>query len=200
MSKTVKLGIGLASFFIPVAILLLWGVATHKEAGLMPVCWPAEGEGYAVYNQACEHTIKWPKIPLLVRIDLADDTLVYTSAIEGAMKLWNSQVGPLFIKVHAGAADVIVQWGPTAMDNSAGYTQHIGAKEGVRQAVITFTDPNDLHMMYRFAVHEFGHVLGLAHDDFTSSIMYPVQPAVNDKISFVLPTDADIKLLKKLYF
>jgi predicted Zn-dependent protease len=56
-------------------------------------------------------------------------------------------------------------------------------------------------LAYLIAVHELGHVIGLAHDDFESSPMYPV--TVDDSGSEVLRTirvsDSDVRLLRTTY-
>jgi predicted Zn-dependent protease len=45
--------------------------------------------------------------------------------------------------------------------------------------------------------HEFGHVLGLGHDDFRTSVMFP--EITNESITIMRMTDNDRKLLRGLY-
>ncbi|ESO08432.1 hypothetical protein HELRODRAFT_150681, partial [Helobdella robusta] len=46
------------------------------------------------------------------------------------------------------------------------------------------------------AVHEFGHVLGLAHSNISTSIMFPYYPGYRDNFSLSLD---DINAIKMLY-
>ena len=45
-------------------------------------------------------------------------------------------------------------------------------------------------------VHEFGHVLGLEHDDYVKSIMYPVLPSRLGRASY---SDYDREIIQDLY-
>ena len=47
--------------------------------------------------------------------------------------------------------------------------------------------------------HEFGHCLGLAHDDYPKSIMYPTMTPIPDGIQPPWFSDYDRRLLRDLY-
>ena len=51
----------------------------------------------------------------------------------------------------------------------------------------------------RVLYHEMGHCLGLAHDDYPLSIMYPKQRATADKTIPPWISDSDRVLLRELY-
>lgn len=187
-------------FFLLITLLAIIGLTYHTEPGFLHACWP-RSEGYLTYNGACPQEIKWSRkqIPLAVRLAMDSSSDVYRKSIQEAMATWNREVGLVFIEIQAGHADVIVQWGPSQDGMSGGYTRHIGSAGQLRYAVVTLTDPSDLHAVYRYAMHELGHVLGLAHDSATRSIMYPIQPSMTGALIPALPSDSDIKLLKRAY-
>lgn len=177
---------------------VLYGVLTHKEPGLMQVCWV---NGQAHYTGTCTE-LKWQKnqLPLTYFITLDKNTETYRNSITKGADLWNSEIGPMFKLVNKESDAIVkVSWGsvPTS-GHSGGYTSHAGTT-GPTGATIVLSEPSDLHAVYRYATHEFGHVLGLAHDEAPRSIMYPTQPGMTNELTFVLPSDADKKLLRGLY-
>lgn len=191
-------------FLFAVAMLLIYGIATHKEAGFITACWPKK-EGYLLYSKNCVHEVKWEKkqVPLTVRLALENSVIDYKKSIQAAMATWNRELGLVFIEVISGDADVVIRWGPTQNGASGGYTQHIGininGSRKILRSTVTLTEPSDLHAVYRYAMHELGHVLGLDHDVTTRSIMYPIQPGMTENLVPALPSDSDIRLLKQAY-
>jgi len=178
---------------------VLYGVLTHKEPGLMKVCWKS---GHAVYdNASCTQDLQWDRtvFPLTYFIDFDKDHKDYLESVEAGVKLWNREIGrDLFVRTEKREeAKLIVQWG-SVEGNTGGYTKHFGTGHPER-AEVTLVDATDVHAVYRFAAHELGHVLGLAHDEAPRSIMYPTQPGMTTDMTLVLPSDFDKKLLKELY-
>ena len=182
---------------------VLYGVLTHKEPGLMEVCWQG---GQAVYNNPdCTHEMKWKKdkLPIPYHINFDKDHKDYVDSVVKGADLWNKEIGPVFKRVDKeDDALVKVTWGAIEVGKhcSAGSTSHTGsAEEGATGAKLVLRNPSDIHAVYRFAAHEFGHILGLDHDEAKRSIMYPLQPDVTEEMTFVLPSDHDKKLLRDLY-
>lgn len=177
---------------------VLYGVLTHKEAGLMKVCWQ---NGWAHYDGECME-LKWQKeqMPLSYHIAFGESHKDYVDSVLKAAEMWNREITPVFKRVDNEAdASVLVFWGAVPKEgHTGGHTAHTGT-DGPISARIILAEPSDIHAVYRYAAHEFGHVLGLAHDEAPRSIMYPVQPGMTDKMQFVLPSDHDRKLLKQLY-
>jgi len=179
---------------------VLYGVLTHKEPGLMKVCWQ---NGQANYDGDCQD-LKWNKdqLPLKYHINFDKDHKDYIDSVVKGADLWNREIAPVFVRVDNEADAVVkVTWGSIEVGKhcSAGSTSHTGSEAGPTGASVVLRNPSDVHAVYRFAAHEFGHVLGLAHDNAPRSIMYPMQPDVTDEMTFVLPSDYDKKLLQGLY-
>jgi len=181
---------------------VLYGVLTHKEPGFLTVCWQG---GVAVYTGDCTPKVelKWKKekIPLPIYLDLdAHADKNYRESVIGALKMWNREIGEVFTLVPTKDKAVVqVSWGSkTAGDHSGGYTRHHG-KDGPERCEVVLTEPSDVHAVMRYAAHELGHALGLAHDEAPRSIMYPVQPGMTQEMTFILPSDFDKKLLKSAY-
>lgn len=177
---------------------VIYGVLTHKEAGLMRVCWAG---GVSNYDGDCTE-LEWEKeqMPLSYYIDFDENHTVYVESVVNAAEMWNKEIGPVFVRVDKKDNAVVqVSWGAIPPgSHSGGHTTHYG-KTGPVSAKVVLTEPSDTHAVYRYAAHEFGHVLGLAHDEAPRSIMYPVQPGMTEEMTFVLPSDHDKALLRRLY-
>jgi len=188
---------------------VLYGVLTHEEPGFLGVCW--DGVNVKAYDDPlkephpeCTQKLKWKKeqFPLTYYIAFDKDHEDYIDSVIKGAEMWNREIGrELFKRVEQeDSARVQVTWGGiSAKDHPGGTTTHTGSPDGPVGAKVTLNNPSDIHAVYRYAAHEWGHVLGLAHDAFPRSIMYPTQPDVTDKIDFVLPSDFDKKLLKEAY-
>jgi len=182
---------------------LLYGVLTHKEPGLLHVCWVG---GQAVYDGPCEPkmALRWAKerMPLRVFLDFpAVSSAAYRDSIVGAVQMWNQQVGPVFrLLEDREHADVLVSWGAQETGGHAGgFTRHKGGPDLAESAEVQLLEPSDLHAVMRYGAHELGHVLGLAHDDSAASLMHPTGRAGTIELQPLVPTDADKETLRYLY-
>ena len=179
---------------------VLCGVLTHDEPGLMKVCW---SNNTAVYSDSCKLDLKWRRaqLPLKYYISFGVNHKTYVKSVVGAADMWNKEIGPVFTRVDkAEDAHIQVSWGSqTPGKHTGGCTTHTGDEKGPTGAHVVLSEPSDTHAVYRHAAHEFGHVLGLAHDKAPRSIMYKEQPGVTVNMTLVLPSDSDKKLLQELY-
>jgi hypothetical protein len=189
---------------------VLYGVLTHEEPGFMGVCWSLDGKVDKYHdplkdpNPECKQELKWKKdqFPLTYHIAFGADHKDYIDSVVKGASLWNREIGRELFKRVEKESDAVIQvvWGSVQPGkHTGGYTTHTGGSGGPTGAKVVLTNPSDIHAVYRYATHEWGHVLGLAHDEAPRSIMYPVQPDMTKEMTWVLPSDFDKKTLKAAY-
>jgi hypothetical protein len=185
--------------------LIIYAITNHTEAGLLNVCWSSGGA--ADYNQAnCSFSeeVRWDAddFPLTV-----SDESEESSEIQSAIEVVNSQMGCELLRfvprsqqgmstprVQVRLNDIVTP----RIDRVGGLTNHGRISNGEMYASVSTFMLTDSYMVMRTLVHEFGHVLGLAHDDFRSSIMYPEQTS-SEQLDFIMFSDHDRNLIHNLY-
>lgn len=110
--------------------------------------------------------IVWPKLPLVIH--LADDVKEYRNSAQQACDLWNNRLGKTFL-VLGDAGDVEVTTG--SIRGSVLGTTSFSYAGGHLSAHVSLMGPSDVTTVYWILAHEFGHVLGLAHDRVETSVM-----------------------------
>lgn len=199
--------IGFALFALLTAVLVVVGVLTHTEAGLLEVCW----KNNVAHYDGCEQTeeLRWSKSQFPLRVGVRayshmdSDQAQGERAVRSAVELWNGRLGfPAMRFVGTEVSDVLVVWGMPSegapAEGGACTHRRVG---GAVQADVSIVDVGLERLSYRITVHELGHALGLAHDDFEASPMYPVtrDDTWDERMAFVRPTDHDVELLRGLY-
>jgi hypothetical protein len=202
-TKTRNIVVIVVGVVLSVAALVgvIFGVTTHTEPGLMSVCWNLDGT--ADYSHPCANPsdLRWEnsRIPLVV------DGPAESSELREAVSIVNDQIGCQVLRLSPGAgltADVNVALDQPALvgvDNEGGSCRHLRGASGRMFAVVETINVTDPTSKTRVLVHEFGHALGLAHDPFESSIMYPTQPAQGSDPDFIRFTDSDMHMLHDMY-
>lgn len=209
MSKNKAIYAGVIAFFVALVILALYGIFSHREAGLLQVQW---GTSTAVYNKKEGITIplEWEKSSMPLVYCLENFTLNeekhYGPPIDEALSMWNRELGCQVFKKGGNLKDtctVKISYGLSTGGNAVGAsTFHYGGPHFADAAEIVFTQFYESKTLYLIAAHEAGHVLGLAHDDFKRSIMFPIveeeDPNSTQATMPPLPTSHDLKLLQYL--
>lgn len=182
------------------------GVSTHTEPGLQNVCWMPDGHAQ-VQNLTCEHPeeLRWDRthFPLTVSGPTDDST------IPSAVEFVNQEMGCVVLSwepTRGSTAEVTVEPNATldvggAFERGGGTIFTRGASGRMEASVLLAPVGSDF-LRERVLVHEFGHVLGLAHDPFQASIMYATyDPSVDDDthVDIFRFTDNDRQLIHNLY-
>jgi hypothetical protein len=141
----------------------------------------------------------WPRVPLLVRS--TDEIQAYRLQLDHAMALWNLEVGcPLFAAAGEDTPDVRVIYLRQAPCNNTAVALEKGAAAGTYYcgdgtADIELRALDDIRVAYVIFAHEFGHVLGLAHDPW-GLMSESVTQADLDRAR---PTPKDVQALRERY-
>lgn len=200
MDTKTKVMIGIGVALTVVAIVgVIFGVTTHEEPGLMSVCWQLDGlASYDPSGCTSPDELRWAASEIPLSVSTPGDPGDITETID----LVNSQVGCTILVLDQSNTDpdILVLLNEPALvgsDDAGGATSHHTTGTRMTSTVRTFmvTDP---YMRMRVLTHEFGHALGLDHDSFESSIMFPTQPESED-MDFVMFSDSDRSLLNELY-
>lgn len=201
--KTMLVAAGAFSIFC--LSLVAYGVLTHREAGFIPVCWNNN-----IIEYGCEENpsfIKWSHLPVTVRVEAhtkrSADQKDGVTAANSAANVWNKQVGRDMIKIVNGPADAVLYWGRPSHDvtkQEGGHVQHYRKSDASLTAEVYISNTSTVMVRHAILIHEFGHLLGLAHDNFQASPMYHSYIDDEEAIPlYIRITDADTKLLADTY-
>ncbi len=154
--------------------------------------------------------IRWNHMPLKVFIDeesCKNLTPFYSQNIQDfkeAMKIWEEKTNNLisFTEVlNREEADIIVEWFKSLNESKEGKIVGEGGPTVIDTGLFNLTIRGEVHLVpssvscknVNRALHELGHVLGLAHTNDRNDIMYPYESCIT-KIS-----EKAIEALKELY-
>lgn len=206
----------IAAIFIAAAVLLIVGLLTHREAGLMGVCWGADGTVERYLDAPTDDcpAVRWDGLPLRVKAmsnnpSPPDDP---ERAARRAIETINERLGFELLRYEEDGLDhcmeahaVCIRIGeprqPRWME-TAGDTMHFrGSGDGEPlYCEVRTSNTGTIELLDLVLEHEIYHCLGLAHDDFDSSIMRSTPMAhVPDGQFPPRLTDSDRDLLRALY-
>lgn len=210
MDKKILITIVIAAIVAIVAgIGIIYGVATHEEEPLLPVCWVS---GEAIYQEGTadiesEQDCPTP-VPLRWREDLRPLKVSVAKVSGGetgrapaeewqhrvtdaAIKALNAQVGCLVwqhVDEATSPAWVGVEFGHPAEKGKSVADCHHTTADGTNlahSAIIRLRNIGNEAEATSIVAHELGHAAGLAHVDDQSAVMRRLQP---DELLPGLPT------------
>jgi hypothetical protein len=119
---------------------------------------------------------RWAAVPSTVGWDVSP---VFDGSLRGAIGAWNHAAGCDVLRQTADARVTVSTYDGTACGAPASLETYPGATAGTWRcspdsAEVKFQVMSDIRSVYVIAAHEFGHVMGLAHD--RSLIMRPAAP------------------------
>jgi hypothetical protein len=193
--------------------LTIWGVTHHKETGLLNAVW-VDGEARYLDGPTDESSeVSFPRdqIPITFTVVDEDGSLYHKGSFQwnesnSAFNDFNTQVGFELFKVEESLpTSAKLFWGAAkekGHSKVAGSVSHKILPNGNLYGEIRLYDIGSLPSTRRTLLHEGGHLAGLGHDDFTGSLMYPLndEDQMGNNVSSVRLTDHDVKLLRELYW
>jgi len=182
--KSWKFAVGVVIVLSVLAVAgVLYGVSTHTEAGLMQVTpeWVVDDFPLTV----CPSSYVEPQEAAVL-------------AVHNAVGTTNTRLGFKAFEIDCqGTPAVTVLVGVSA---ERGQMNEGGVADiRPRSCAVQTANTGTAELLDLVLQHELGHCLGLAHDDFESSIMRPRQSPTPDMAFPPSITDSDKALLVRLY-
>lgn len=198
MTTATKIQIAVSFLILLAAIAgIVFGVATHREPGLLKVCWSETST--ADYECEVGQELVWSRdaMPLTVETD------GLIGEVQTAIDIVNTQVGCDVLQYvdygksgHLPAVSITSNGLMSSATRRGGITWHLRDPDGMRSRVELYA-PGDAAQT--IIVHELGHALGLAHDPDPGSVMRATQPDPTQGLRLIRFSDHDRQLLSDLY-
>lgn len=174
-----------SAIFLAAGVLVAVGVLTHSEPGLMGYC-PASGQYEVDGARDCPELTLDSSLPIVVTAESDHPTMDPENATADIVDRINHRLGFTLLQFDEGGCDdhaticvfAEVPFESGFMDTN-GSARHFMA-EGTLRCEARTSNTGTAEMFDMVLEHEILHCLGLAHDDFDSSIMRPTQTHTPD--------------------
>lgn len=114
--------------------------------------------------------LRWKKLPIEVSMD--EEASYYQEPVIEAIAFWNRSLGKRFFAFSKDPAEVRITLGTfTPSQARIGETNHY-MEHGHLRAEITIKRAGSYIVAFYLVSHELGHVLGLAHVEDETNVMY----------------------------
>jgi len=200
--------VGLLLLFLTSGSLLIYGVLHHHEQGLLTAC-DSPG-GSLDYNGEC-FEVRWNQSQFPLRTYLSSTNpsppLSPDSELSSLISYVNRSLGfrALTPTSDSSSADIVIDFagaldvGSLRMKNAYGGALHHRRADGSLWCEVHTWNTGTAELADKALTHELGHCLGLAHDDFQASAMYPSIVQDGNRPTRLRFTDSDVQLLRTLY-
>lgn len=191
MKKHWPMWVAFLSILTLAIVGVIYGVATHEEPGFTNPDYRWE---HAPLSVACSGYTPADEDAC----DVASEAVSRVNSRLGfSMLVWSTDDAAditvtMRAPVEVGAAERDQPGGHYELAGTAGHYQHCDV-----QTMNASGGASDLELLVVY--HELGHCLGLAHDDYSQSIMYPTQEATPDRTIPSWISDSDRALLRAKY-
>lgn len=224
--ENIAVAVGATALAVVVIVLLVWGITHHHEEGLLKACWD---QGIARYEKGSAEEVGpdteefcaepedliWlqKQIPISIianqpggtRLDTkSDEYRVLSHAVRDLNGQFRFNILNFAIPNETIDAEVRIGTPIEVLKNRnpPGHVIHAKIDDTIHGIVSIRSDvAADDRLLYLVAQHELLHLIGLKHDDFESSLMFPItREDWNAKsLSSAHVTDHDVELIQKLY-
>ena len=201
--------VGMAVLFLSVPALLVYGIANHTEQGLLTACDTPNGS--LDYNGEC-FEVKWDQSQIPLQLFVSSTTVAASiypeSARSSVVTLINQSLGFRMLSTtgEQDNADIVIDFETAQVQSLHLHNAHGGALHHRRSNGSLWCEVKTWNNVTaewadKSLTHELGHCMGLAHDDFPASAMYPSPLTLSGdfrptRLRF---TDYDRNLLRRLY-
>lgn len=212
-TRNIVMFLGIVLLFAVAGTLVIVGIANHEEPGLMGICWEDDGSvSYEVDgSDECPEMI-WNHAPPFVVTAVTDNPHASDprAATRGVVETINHRLGFELLQFDSGECgenvDICVTTGvahePGFMDTSgsaAHFAVDVDGELPVLHCEARTSNTGTRELLGLVLQHELLHCMGLAHDDFDSSIMRETQRSTPDREFPPRITDSDRDLLRSMY-